>query len=145
MVRTFFGLILMAWCCGCSSPPEPVPPDRDAQALDVYEAVFRHQLQKYAPGRPARTTFYLFIDSHDPSPEFLQRFARQKPPVKKGSRSQPGKGVNLHVENLHWLDEHTALVKGGHADGKDGSGNRYRVERRAGKWVVVEDVVEVMS
>jgi hypothetical protein len=128
------GLCLMFSGCGAGTGAP-----RDAGA--VYEAVLKVELKdaKQAAGS------YVFVDGKDPSPELLQRFQKQWPELRPGSKAVRGKATSVSVGELKWLDDNTAELRGGFSDGRNGRGSRYRVVRKDGAWVVEKAVVEVQS
>lgn len=146
--RLLLSVLLFA-SLGCSqsmpSAAGRAATDRDAEATAVYEAVLRHQVQRWRVAQRPDAVCYVWIDGKDPSPAFLEQLGGDRPALAAGSQAPKGKGLHLHVEELKWLDDDTAELKGGFSDGKDGSQNRYRVVRRDGHWVVDKDVVEAMS
>jgi hypothetical protein len=117
------------------------PRDRGAEAVDVYEAVFRYQFGHNGSGLQEKSERYcLSIQDKDPPPAFLDRFRGHKPAVLPGSQFQEGKGVLFRIGSLKWIDDDTAEVLGGYNEGPlSASWNRYRVVRKAGRWAVVAD------
>lgn len=142
-------LVLVLGCATRVPPPE----SRDAAEASVYEAVFRHLFRHNASAARSRVDYYFLAigDGEDPPPALLARFAGHVPKVEpvSASRSSPqgvrheedgGKGLVFRIEALRWLDADTAEVEGGYFEASlSASGNTHRVERRRGRWVVVDD------
>jgi hypothetical protein len=133
--------------CGASASEPPSAESREAQAPDVYEAVFRHQFKNNKSAlREKAKSFFLSIKKQDPSPSFLGRFAGNRPPVEAGSRFKVGAGVKFQIESLKWIDDSTVEVEGGYYEGPvSASSNRYQVVRKDGRWMVVKDVLLEIS
>src|SRR5262249_20356819 len=135
-------LVPVLLVAGCSAGQ-----DRPADALDVHEAVIRHQLpsvhQVEGPGGPA---IHVTVLGEDPSPELLRRFEGSRPALLPGSRLEPKKGVLIHIDSVKWIDRTTVEVEGGYnSRGIDGSQHLYRLQRRDGKWVVIDDTITAIS
>ncbi|HYV20991.1 MAG TPA: hypothetical protein VFC25_18400 [Verrucomicrobiae bacterium] len=120
-------------------------------ADDVREAVFRYMFEHNASvmQNNAPIVFLKVEGEQDPSPAFLERFAKQWPPVEPGSSAsvspwtgatdkKTGKrGLIFRVESLRWISDSEAEVVGGYYEGGlSASGNVYRVKSEGGKWVV---------
>jgi ankyrin repeat protein len=131
---------------------------------DIEEATFRHQFAKNASGQQSATgAYFLSIQDKlgkavDPSTEFLQRFAGNKPRVAPVSqcKASPEKGVQdtktgeqgliFSIESLRWKSETEVEVDGGYYEaGLSASGNTYTLQKKNGKWVVVKDVMHWIS
>jgi hypothetical protein len=135
-------LVLTAAClsqAGCATP------DRSADALAVYEAVFRDRLRQHPPDVRA----YLVIDGADPSEDLLSRLRTDYPNLAPASEEPKEKGLRLHVEGLKWIDRDTAEVKSGYwfptKFAGEGYFADYRVVREGGRWVVQKGKNETMS
>jgi hypothetical protein len=126
----------------------------------VREAVFRHQFKHNASGIKDRAAVYfLAIDEHgkrrDPSPALMARFAQHRPRVEAVSRASGSfdegvrhretgeQGILFHVKAIKPVRDGVVEVEGGYYEGNlSSSGNFYRVERKAGVWVVTDDKME---
>jgi len=133
---------------------------READRLDVIEAVFRHLFNKNASAAQ-RSVEYFFLsvdDSTDPPPELLARFQDHKPivlPVSMSTASaadgvkhkeQRGRGLIFRVTQVLWLDKDTADVEGGYYEaGLSASGNTYRMKRAGSLWKVTDDRMNWIS
>ncbi len=52
------------------------------------------------------------------------------------------RGLIFRAMRVRWVDAETAEVEGGYYEaGRSSSGNRYRVQRQHGAWVVVRDTL----
>jgi ankyrin repeat protein len=132
---------------------------------DIREAIFRHQIGPEVPGKQQRVqVYFLSVLDHasgkyiDPSPDFMKRFAKNKPRVAKESEctSSPYKGVRdkvtgeegliFQVGFIKWIAEDEVEVEGGYYEaGLSASGNTYHLRKKNGKWVVVKDVMNWIS
>ena len=157
-MRYVFSFVLFCLLASCAVVP-PVPFARSAaDRLDLAEAVFRYQFDRNASGQQKNCDyFFIRLESEDPLPELLGRFAEYTPKVVPGSdaarssrgvshKTLGGKGLIFHIDDITWLDDNTADVDGGYYEaGLSSSGNTYRVERRDGKWVVIKDTMHWIS
>jgi hypothetical protein len=122
--------------------------------LDVLEAVYRHELERWlrAAGHRIDCFFLAYPEKDDPPAELLSRFAAHIPPVRPQSQALvkwegvEGKGagergVIFRISSIRWLDGDTAEVKGGHYEGnRSASWRRYNLVRRNGHWEVAKAV-----
>ena len=139
-------VVLIGFCivsAGCNGDAAQQPDGKDT--LAVYEVILREEIKNHVKG-----PIYVSVDFNDPAPELLAKLAKQWPDVLPQSkrpkeRQKRGTFINVHVEQLKWIDANTAELKGGFANGMDGRGSRYRVERKNGAWGIVKTVVEVES
>jgi hypothetical protein len=133
---------------------EPAGKKQTGAEDDVREAVFRYMFENNASlmQNNAPIIFLGVEGGQDPSPEFLERFAKQWPPVEPRSSAsvsavtgavdkKTGKrGLIFRIESLRWVSDSEAEVVGGYYEGGlSASGNVYRVKSEAGKWVVKSD------
>lgn len=113
---------------------------------DIRDVVFRYQIQHYEAD-----VYFLAINNRDPSSSFMARFKGCKPPVKKQSESKldPGRGIKdrktgargvvLRSEAIKWLNKDTVEVTGDYFQNmRAGSGWRFHVALRNGRWVVTD-------
>ncbi len=113
---------------------------------DIRETVFRYQFQQYHAKGSRNFTIYLSVgDPEDPSDEFMKRFRRAMPFVKKSSEAviSPTEGVKngiiLIAEEVKWTHSDRAVVSGGYYIASlDAEGNLYTVQRDKGKWTVTD-------
>ena len=147
------GLILLGLLCVRGVAEEklqPPPYDKsisDAEALDIAEATFRYQFTNNASGAQQNAkAYFLSVFEKDPSPEFLKRFGKHKPPVKKGSEFKIGKGLAFQVVTIKRVSKTKVEVSGGYYEaGLSSSGNTYFVEKKDGKWIVTSDKMHWIS
>ena len=137
---------------------------RHEQEDAVREAVFRYQFTNNAAHGPATAekkieAYYLSIGEKDadPADAFMNRFAGNKPPVRKVSEcsmakmrvtdKQTGKrGLIFRVSLIKWISDTEAEVKGGYyEDGLSASGNTYRVKKKGGTWQITKDTMDWIS
>jgi hypothetical protein len=133
--------VAMVGCSGRSGTDT----DRSADALDVFEAVFRRHFPKPSEDFKA----YLTIDGKDPSAELMKRLRRDWPNLKPGSEEPKEKGHRFYVDELTWTGRDSAEVKSGYwfptkFAGEGGFGD-YHLIRKAEGWVVEKVMNEVMS
>ena len=113
---------------------------------DIREAVFRYQMDHYKSD-----VYFLAIDNRDPSNGFMSRFKGCKPPVRKRSGSKfestgpstrdkktGAKGVILESWGLEWLNKSVEVLGDEMWIPHCGSGYRFHVAVRNGRWVVTE-------
>lgn len=168
-VAELLAALLVAF--GCNEPPdapEPFPEKSAPEAIasediDILEAVFRYQFEHNASSGTAsgRAKYYFIAIGKSETPanppaELLARFAGHSPPVEPASLADTsgivrhmgdgGQGIVLRVESIERIDADTVQVHGGYYEANNSSsGNTYRVERRDGKWAVVDDVMNWIS
>jgi hypothetical protein len=104
----------------------------------VCEAVFRYQFQHNASAAQQRAkAYFLTVRGSDPPAEFLRRFARHTPPVKRGSQFRAGGGLQFRIDSFKWTGDNTAEVRGGYYEGNlSASGNTFRVQKTDSGWKV---------
>ena len=127
---------------GCSRPGDGDSGARSAEALDVYEAVFRFRLQK----QPADVKAYLSVDGKDPPAELLRRLRKDWPNLEPASEEPAEKGYRLYAEAIRWEGRDRAVLKGGYWFPTKFAGEGWfadhHVIRDRGRWVV-EKVTDV--
>ena len=169
--------VLLVFCVpGCrQSPSRPVPRRRPAanppvspspaeraawratQADEIREVVLRYGLEQYGPyvyGEQWRKellpecTFFLDIEEKDPSDQFLNRFAGERPLLRKRSEWKsylatgqtdrfPGQTAGLSVLPLQWETDTKVKVRFGAILGKREIGVwDLLVTNEKGKWTV---------
>jgi hypothetical protein len=123
----------------------------------VREAVFRHLFTHNASGSKDRAAVYFLAlgdgqeKQRDPSAALMARFAGHQPPVEPVSRARvtpfegarhrgTGKsGIVFRVSAIKRVSDDVVEVECGYYEGNlSASGEIYRVERKAGVWVVTE-------
>lgn len=150
--------VCLLFAVACAAPDAFDTASREGDAMDVYEAVFRFQL-----GEPTEPTGdrrdYCFLslpDRQDPPAGFLARFGDDSVLVAPSSlativghgidcvrhRVDGGRGFILSVGSIHWLSVDMVEVEGEWYRGtRAASGHRFRVQRRLGRWAVVDEVM----
>ncbi|MBS0209488.1 MAG: hypothetical protein JSS27_11080 [Planctomycetes bacterium] len=132
---------------------------RERELDDIREAVFRLQIDGSDLIKFLKIAYYLRVDEqgNDPTDEFMKRFARHDPPVRKGSECTTGggqgvrdkrtgaKGVLLDVTTIERVSDTEAHVEGGEYRGYL-SGHRctYTVKKTNGKWAVVKATLDII-
>jgi len=145
-------LVVALVICGCSLGPRIAT--RLSEEDQIREAVFRYQFEFNASGLgTSANAYFLCVEGGgDPSPELLQQFRRHRPTVKPASASalQPGTAQVVDsdsglpsllflIRQIRQLGTDSAEVEGGYEEASEsGSGNVFRLERRDGRWQVVE-------
>jgi hypothetical protein len=126
---------------------------QNAQAEDdIREAVFRYMFEHRATQQqPYTNAFFIAIEKDkDPSDEFMNRFKRQKPVVKKLSQATYSKdtgmivdkeagggGIRYTVGAVKWINEKEARLEGGYYVAMLFAGGcEYRIVLEGEKWVV---------
>jgi hypothetical protein len=158
LCRLTLAIVLVLLLVGCSAQPKDsltthppasaeTPASDPSRTLDVAEAVFRFQFGHNASGTQQNASaYYVSLLGGDPSPEFLDRFAGNEPPVKAQSGFREGGGLKFIVREITFASETEAEVTGGYYEGNlSSSQNTYYVEYRGGEWVVVRDVMNAIS
>ena len=116
-----------------------------ANALDVYEAAFRHDLQK----QPANVTAYLSVDDKDPPAELLKKLRKDWPNLKPVSEEPKEKGLRIYVEDLKWEGGNSAVLKVGHwfptKFAGEGAFADHHFTLDNGRWVVTQVTNRVSS
>jgi hypothetical protein len=129
---------------------EPPPYDKsisDTEALDIAEATFRYQFEHNASGAQQKANaYFISLFKKDPSPDFLKRFANNKPQVKNGSEFKIGNGLAFRVGTIKRVSKTKVEVSGGYYEaGLSSSGNTYFVEKKDGKWTVTGNKMHWIS
>ena len=144
--------MLLAGGVCLSAAEKKTPPGHDksitrAQALEIAEATFRYQFKHNASGQQQKApAYFLSLFGKDPDDAFLKRFEGHKPPVKKGSAFEVGKGLLFTVVRMRRASNVMVEVSGGYYEaGLSSSGNTYVVELKDGKWVVTGDTMHWIS
>jgi hypothetical protein len=134
------------WTAGCSGPSDP--PDsgsggaaggassRRDESLDVYEAVFRHQLKSFPPDAEA----HLAIDDRDIPRELLDRLRHDWPNLRQVSEGSRDANLRVCAEGLKWDGRDAAELKVGYWFPTKFAGQArfgdHRLVRKGGRWVV---------
>lgn len=154
-------------------PPAPPPAPRSGPGLpggginpsnlDAAEALYRHQIGNNASGGQ-RNVALLCLGAgagpdrlSDPPAELLARFSRHNPRVKGISacrwndiswadRATGAQAIVHYVMHLTCPSPNRCTALGGYLEGNlSASGNRYQLEREAGRWRVTSDSMEWIS
>jgi hypothetical protein len=149
---TLIPAVVFVLCMGCA----PLF-DRSAQEDNIRESVFRYRMAESRSSGP----FFLSIDGNDPSDAFMARFATSDRKVKKASESQyvkdpsPGwlrdrstgeQGISFSADAISWLSSDRVEVRGGmYCGGLCADAGVYRIEKKQGRWVVIEYKIKVVS
>ena len=147
-MRTVVAVSIIIVALGaCASRVTIDPPTPASMEFDICEAVFRHQfLHNASAAQQGAAAYFLSIRDRDPSPEFLDRFAGNEPPVRPGSGFEIGKGLRFRVDTIEWRDDGSVKVTGGYFEaGLSSSGNVYTVEPDGDGWEVTADEMEWIS
>lgn len=157
-MRSLLMIVSLLILAACS--PTGVHEAAKDPALDVQEAVFRHQFEHNASSQKQSADFYCLAlrDKQDPPEELMRRFASHSPRVFPASQcttdahsgvshgGMSGGGLVFSITEIKWLSDSEVEVSGGYYEGGlSSSGNVYRLKRVAGKWQVVEDGMEWIS
>jgi len=139
---------------GQAPPTERTPAGtarwRAAQADGIREVVLRQAMKAYAPVYREKTgLYYLQVDGKDPSRRLIQRFSRERLPVKPNSQAAPAelmghkdpatgkRGKLFWVRDLRWLPDGRATLQGGyHWHGRAAAGATYTLVHRDGRWTI---------
>jgi hypothetical protein len=138
---------------------------RQKEEATIQETVLRSLFATY--GKPNATSggvpheiFYLELARRDPSPAFLKRFQRHKPPVFPFSRAGKeltfdrgirdpltGKrGTLFYVDKITWLDAtHVHVGWGWHYGSMAGMSATYRAVKQKGRWKIGDIVGPVIK
>jgi hypothetical protein len=135
--------------------------ERVREEDDIREATFRYQFLHNASAQQQKAKVYFLSFGEErinPSDDFMKRFANHKPMVKKVSQATDGdiegikhkdtgeKGIIFNVTKIKWVNDLEVEVDGGYYEGNvSSSGNKYRLKKKEGKWVVIEDVMNWIS
>jgi hypothetical protein len=116
---------------------------------DLLEAIFRYQFEHNASGLQQNATAYcLSLGRGRPVPEsLLRRFANHRPPVHGEPDCLGGEGIlTFQVKSVSWLSEDEVEAIGGYHEGNlSSSTESFRAAREAGRWVVKESRLLVIS
>jgi hypothetical protein len=127
--------------------------------LAAREAVVRYQLtsSEFALADGVDTFCVEFIDTaaetrSDPPQELIQRLNDGRHKVRKGSdcdynggygvvvKGSNSPGLALWVEGVTWKTDTSMVITGRYIRGaENGSGHVYQLEKRGGKWLVIEE------
>jgi hypothetical protein len=133
---------------------------RKNQEDEIREAVFRWQFEHNASGQQQKAeAYYLEIgEEGNPSDEFMKRFAKHTPPVRKVSdctfdgvtvvrdKKTGERGLIFKVTSIEWKSDTEVDVKGEYYEaGLSASGNTYTVKKENGKWKVIKDKMHWIS
>jgi len=107
----------------------------------IYEALFRYIFEHNGSAAQQRAkTYFLLIGERNPPRSFLQRFADQNPPVEKGWKYRRGRGLLFRVGEIKYIDADAVEIYGGYDEGNMSAGGyRYKLSKKQGKWMVVEE------
>jgi hypothetical protein len=156
-------LLLAAATCGppagdgTANGPGAAPgaPDTTAGAEDAFapddllEAIFRYQFEHNASGLQQNAAAYCLSLGRDRQvPEsLLRRFANHRPPVHGEADCPGGEGtLTFHIRSVKWLSDDEVEAIGGYHEGNlSSSTESFRAAREAGRWVVKESRLLVIS
>jgi hypothetical protein len=152
---------LLTLTLACAFDPRHVPEPAVhasgacAQSLaEVREALFRYMFDHNESAFQKDVSyFFLRVEGGtDPEPELLARFKSHVPVVEPVSRTyltargEPHHGnaelraLFFGIDKLECTNDNAAVAEGGYYEGNlSASGHEYRVIRKDGKWIVVED------
>jgi len=132
--------------------------DNGAAVDDIVEAVFRHMFHKNASAAQQTAGVYcLEVRGADATPGLLARLHDVFIPVRKASDCSAGangvfekathkRGLKFDVEQVQWDGADGATASGGYYEaGESASGNTFTLERKAGKWRLVKEVMNWIS
>ncbi|MGX4640533.1 hypothetical protein [Massilia sp. SYSU DXS3249] len=131
-------------------------------ALAAREAVIRYQLTNSEPGLADGVDIFCVeivevadtavSPRSDPPQELIQRLNDGRHKVRKGSdcdynrgngvvvKGSNNPGLVLRVEGVSWKSDTSVAITGGYYRSSEGSsGHVYHLEKRGGKWLVIED------
>jgi hypothetical protein len=165
MRETARSVLVLALFAGCaaSGPADRSSgggPERGAAEREVLEAVFRYQFEHNESGLQKEAAAYCLCvpgEPGDPDGAFIERFAADRPPVRRCTAcgwnegrivdKESGKGaLTFYVSKITWYSADEAEVAGGYREGNlSASNTRYRVTRSGGRWVVQDARLQVIS
>jgi hypothetical protein len=137
--------------------------DKSGSLDDLMEAVFRYQFaHNCSSSRDEANAYYIGIyNDLDPGDDFMKRFVKNKPTVKKISKSiivqkdlgysvidrETGQeGLIFRITSIRFINDEMAEVKGGYYEaGLSASGNTYQLIRAGNTWIVIKDVCNWQS
>jgi hypothetical protein len=157
-----YGIALLLWAGVVSAGLSTAQNQHDASSTqaeaedDIREAVFRYRIAQL----DAESLKFLSVNGTDPSDAFMARFGKSNRTVKKGSQSyveeqgipslrdrktkQPG--MLFSVGAITWLAHEKVEVHGGmYSDGLCADAGEYFLEKRQGRWVVIQYKIEGVS
>ena len=139
----------------------PADPGREAQTDDVLEAALRYKFAHNGSGLQNKGTAYfvsLGDKANDPSDDFIKRFARHTPPVRKvsGCRYDNGgfvldretgkKGLLFRIKGVTWKSDTEAKVEIGYYEqGLSADWSTYALSKEKGKWKVTDTKLNSIS
>ena len=127
-------MALAAAIAGCANESPEKAPLHDE---DLFEVVFRYQFRRQQTAPPA---YYLKVLDSDPSAAFLARFADLPIEVKKGSEYDEEVPGYFWLERAVWDSSGKARVTTYATNGFLAEGNTVLLEKKRGKWVVVQQL-----
>jgi len=160
--RNVSGVLLVAFLFGCSPAQRPSLVDPE-----IIEAMLRYQFAHNASGVQGSASVYCIgfgsgsansPKYQDPPPKFLARFTDVTPKVKAYSqcsraagnsvvdKTSGKRGLVFKIDSVKCASASECEVEGGYYEANESSsGNTYYLQKRAGKWVVVKDVMHWIS
>jgi len=132
-------------------------------ADDLMEAVFRYQFaHNCSASQDEANAYYIGISNdRDPSDDFMKRFVKNKPTVKKISKSiifqkdlgyrvidrETGQeGLIFRITSVRFLNDEMAEVKGGYYEASlSSSENTYQLVQTGKTWKVIKDTCNWQS
>jgi hypothetical protein len=138
---TIVGTLVLLMAC------QARPPTWATDELDICEAVFRYEFQKFDSWRHRNAqAYFISIPAGDPASEFLSRFKNHTPPIKPGSEFQMGKGLAFKIDKIKWSNKNGVKVSGGYYENPVAAyGIIYTVVRKNGKWVVEQEEMQWLA
>jgi hypothetical protein len=110
-----------------------------AELNNVFEAMFRYQFKHEMSGMGKNAPAYFLSFNSTKQPSFLKRFEGHTPPVKDGIAFREGEGIKFSIHSWEWISEDRIKVTASwHAGMQNSGGGQYILERKGGKWVVVD-------
>lgn len=124
---------------------------------DIAEVIFRYQFKECFPDKQRQVYFLFRKAKEDPSDEFMKRFERNAPPVKKfsqGTKRSDGitdkdsgqRGIVLGVGKIQWLNDSKVEVIGScFADTDNLMEFVYDIIREGKQWIVKGSKITLMT
>jgi hypothetical protein len=156
------GACLLGAACATGALPKS-----DASSdLGLLEAVYRHQMGQNASSKPRFSPLYCLRhivggQVADPPPELLERFGGGPSKVLPASACQKAgdadgaiivdpvsrlEGLILIIGDIRCDRPVRCTVEGGYYEAnQSASGNTYTAERRAGRWIVTDDRLDLIT
>ncbi len=139
-------LVLLNTSCSNKRKPEVLSEKaleniyRETEKPEVFEAFFRYIFDNnYSAAQQKAKMYFIEIDGENPSRNFLKRFDKHSPEVRKGSQYRQGEGLLFWLKFTTWIDNNTVKVQGGYDEsGLSGSSAPYLLKKKDGKWSVTE-------